>query len=84
MSTNRNKPNTIRFERVQVGNMEVFIEAGLPAGVINMISVDGPVAGDVIFSHPDFAGLQRRGLSFGLPSEHSCATLAKPRDHCRQ
>jgi 1-pyrroline-5-carboxylate dehydrogenase len=41
--------------------MEVFIEAGLPAGVINMISVDGPVAGDVIFSHPDFAGLHFTG-----------------------
>ncbi|CAM3631065.1 L-glutamate gamma-semialdehyde dehydrogenase [Mucilaginibacter galii] len=41
--------------------MEVFIEAGLPAGVINMISVDGPVAGDIIFSHPDFAGLHFTG-----------------------
>jgi 1-pyrroline-5-carboxylate dehydrogenase len=41
--------------------MEVFIEAGLPAGVINMISVDGPVAGDIIFSHRDFAGLHFTG-----------------------
>jgi 1-pyrroline-5-carboxylate dehydrogenase len=41
--------------------MEVFMEAGLPAGVINMISVDGPVAGDIIFSHPDFAGLHFTG-----------------------
>jgi 1-pyrroline-5-carboxylate dehydrogenase len=41
--------------------MEVFIEAGLPAGVINMISVDGPVAGDIIFSHPQFAGLHFTG-----------------------
>ncbi|UEG52567.1 L-glutamate gamma-semialdehyde dehydrogenase [Mucilaginibacter daejeonensis] len=41
--------------------MEVFIEAGLPAGVINMISVDGPVAGDIIFKHPDFAGLHFTG-----------------------
>ncbi|MEX2595343.1 MAG: L-glutamate gamma-semialdehyde dehydrogenase [Salibacteraceae bacterium] len=41
--------------------MEVFIEAGLPAGVINMITVDGPDAGDVIFKHKDFAGLHFTG-----------------------
>jgi 1-pyrroline-5-carboxylate dehydrogenase len=41
--------------------MQVFIEAGLPAGVINMISVDGPVSGDIIFSHPQFAGLHFTG-----------------------
>ncbi|MCX6213221.1 L-glutamate gamma-semialdehyde dehydrogenase [Spirosoma sp.] len=41
--------------------MEVLIEAGLPAGVINLIYVDGPVAGEVIFSHPDFAGIHFTG-----------------------
>ena len=41
--------------------MEVFKEAGLPDGVINMIYVDGPVAGEVIFSHRDFAGLHFTG-----------------------
>jgi len=41
--------------------MEVFKEAGLPDGVINMVYVDGPVAGDVIFNHPDFAGLHFTG-----------------------
>ncbi len=41
--------------------MEVFKEAGLPAGVINLIYVDGPKAGDVVFSHPDFAGLHFTG-----------------------
>lgn len=41
--------------------MEVFKEAGLPDGVINLIYVDGPVAGDVIFKHPDFAGLHFTG-----------------------
>ncbi|WP_345950898.1 L-glutamate gamma-semialdehyde dehydrogenase [Mucilaginibacter sp. PAMB04274] len=41
--------------------MQIFNEAGVPPGVINMISVDGPVAGDVIFSHPDFAGLHFTG-----------------------
>ncbi|MFT7155988.1 MAG: 1-pyrroline-5-carboxylate dehydrogenase, partial [Parvicella sp.] len=41
--------------------MELFREAGLPDGVINMISVDGPVVGDVVFSHRDFAGLHFTG-----------------------
>lgn len=41
--------------------MEVFKEAGLPDGVINLIYVNGPDAGDVVFSHPDFAGLHFTG-----------------------
>ncbi|MCL4105783.1 UNVERIFIED_CONTAM: hypothetical protein GTU68_028660 [Idotea baltica] len=41
--------------------MEIFREAGLPDGVINMILVDGPAAGDVVFNHKDFAGLHFTG-----------------------
>lgn len=41
--------------------MELFKEAGVPDGVINMITVDGPVAGDIIFNHRDFAGLHFTG-----------------------
>ena len=41
--------------------MEIFEEAGLPAGVINLVFVSGPVAGEVIFSHPDFTGLHFTG-----------------------
>jgi len=41
--------------------MEVFREAGLPDGVINLIYVDGPVAGDIIFKHADFAGIHFTG-----------------------
>ncbi|GAB4042653.1 L-glutamate gamma-semialdehyde dehydrogenase [Spirosoma jeollabukense] len=41
--------------------MEVLLEAGLPNGVINLIYVDGPVAGEVIFNHPDFAGIHFTG-----------------------
>jgi 1-pyrroline-5-carboxylate dehydrogenase len=41
--------------------MEVFKEAGLPAGVINMILVDGPEAGEVVFKHKEFAGLHFTG-----------------------
>lgn len=41
--------------------MEILIEAGLPAGVINLVYVDGPTAGNVIFEHPEFAGLHFTG-----------------------
>lgn len=41
--------------------MQVLQEAGLPNGVINLIYVDGPVAGGVVFNHPDFAGLHFTG-----------------------
>jgi len=41
--------------------MKIFIEAGLPAGVINLIYVSGPAAGKVIFEHPDFAGIHFTG-----------------------
>lgn len=41
--------------------MEVFIKAGLPPGVINLVYVSGPVAGEVIFKHPDFAGIHFTG-----------------------
>jgi 1-pyrroline-5-carboxylate dehydrogenase len=41
--------------------MEILIEAGLPAGVINLVYVSGPAAGEVIFKHPDFAGIHFTG-----------------------
>jgi 1-pyrroline-5-carboxylate dehydrogenase len=41
--------------------MEILMEAGLPAGVINLVFVSGPAAGEVIFSHPDFAGIHFTG-----------------------
>ncbi len=41
--------------------MEVFREAGVPDGVINLIYVDGPTAGQVIFKHSDFAGIHFTG-----------------------
>ncbi|PST81612.1 1-pyrroline-5-carboxylate dehydrogenase [Pedobacter yulinensis] len=41
--------------------MEIFREAGVPDGVINLIYVDGPEAGSVIFNHPDFAGIHFTG-----------------------
>ncbi|MEA3462078.1 MAG: L-glutamate gamma-semialdehyde dehydrogenase [Bacteroidota bacterium] len=41
--------------------MDAFVEAGVPAGVINLMFVSGPVAGNEIFSHPDFAGIHFTG-----------------------
>lgn len=41
--------------------MEIFKEAGVPDGVINLVYVSGPDAGDVIFKHPDFAGIHFTG-----------------------
>jgi 1-pyrroline-5-carboxylate dehydrogenase len=41
--------------------MQLFREAGLPDGVINLVYVSGPVAGDVIFNHRDFAGIHFTG-----------------------
>ncbi|MEZ4755969.1 MAG: L-glutamate gamma-semialdehyde dehydrogenase [Flavobacteriales bacterium] len=41
--------------------MDVFRAAGLPAGVINLVHVSGKDAGEVIFSHPDFAGIHFTG-----------------------
>lgn len=54
------KPNYTQVYSAQV-IMEVFKKAGLPDGVINLIYVDGPVAGDVVFKHPDFAALHFTG-----------------------
>ena len=41
--------------------MELFKEAGLPDGVINLVLIDGQVAGNVVFKHKDFAGLHFTG-----------------------
>ncbi len=41
--------------------MRILKEAGLPDGVINLVFVDGPVLGEVCFSHPDFAGIHFTG-----------------------
>ncbi len=41
--------------------MEIFEAAGLPDGVINLATVDGPTLGSVAFSHPEFAGLHFTG-----------------------
>lgn len=41
--------------------MEILEEAGLPPGVVNLVYVDGPTVGSVVFEHPDFAGIHFTG-----------------------
>lgn len=41
--------------------MQVLKEAGLPDGVINLVYVSGPDAGEVIFNHKDFGGIHFTG-----------------------
>ena len=41
--------------------MQIYREAGLPDGVINLIYADGPTVGKVVLAHPDFAGLHFTG-----------------------
>lgn len=41
--------------------MEVFKDAGLPDGVINLVYAFGPDVGEVVFNHPDFAGIHFTG-----------------------
>ena len=54
------KPANTQIYSAQV-LMELFKEAGVPDGVINLVYVDGPTAGDVMFKHPDFAGIHFTG-----------------------
>jgi 1-pyrroline-5-carboxylate dehydrogenase len=54
------KPSNTQVYSAQI-IVEVLKEAGLPDGVINMVLVSGPVAGDVIFSHRDFGGIHFTG-----------------------
>ena len=54
------KPSQTQIYSAQV-IMEIFKEAGLPDGVINLVYVSGPDAGEVIFNHRDFSGLHFTG-----------------------
>ncbi len=41
--------------------MRILKESGLPDGVINLVFIDGPTIGEVVFNHPDFAGIHFTG-----------------------
>ncbi|HHZ82319.1 MAG TPA: L-glutamate gamma-semialdehyde dehydrogenase [Flavobacteriales bacterium] len=54
------KPASTQVYSAQV-LMEIFREAGVPDGVINLITLSGSVVGDIVFKHPDFSGLHFTG-----------------------
>jgi len=54
------KPSNTQIYSAKV-IMDIFEEAGLPAGVINLIFVPGPTAGKILASHPDFVGIHYTG-----------------------
>lgn len=43
--------------------MQVFMEAGMPPGVINFLPANGAVAGGVVLAHPELAGVHFTGSS---------------------
>lgn len=54
------KPANTQIYSAQVF-LQILREAGLPDGVINLVYVSGPDAGEVIFNHRDFAGIHFTG-----------------------
>ena len=54
------KPSDKQIYSAQV-IMDILTEAGLPAGVINMVFADGKNTAEKILKHPDFAGLHFTG-----------------------
>lgn len=54
------KPSVAQIYSAQV-IMEVFKEAGLPDGVINMVLTDGAETAKICIEHPDFAGVHFTG-----------------------
>ena len=61
--------------------MRIMLEAGLPAGVINLVYVDGPTLGSVCFSHRDFGGVHFTG-STGV-FNHMWKTIGENMMHYR-
>ena len=54
------KPSNTQIYSAKV-IMDLYREAGLPDGVINLVYASGPVVGDVVLKHPEFAGLHFTG-----------------------
>jgi 1-pyrroline-5-carboxylate dehydrogenase len=54
------KPSKTAIYSAQV-IMEVFREAGLPDGVINLIFASGPIVAEEVTTHPEFAGFHFTG-----------------------
>ena len=61
--------------------MRILKEAGLPDGVINLIYVDGPVLGKIVFAHAAFAGLHFTGSTAAF--NHIYKTIGENIAHYR-
>lgn len=65
--------------------MDIFREAGIPDGVINLVFVSGPVAADVVLTNPDFGGIHFTGSTGVFQSvwkkigENICRYVSYPR-----
>ena len=58
---------------------QLFIEAGLPAGVINIVNGAGEITGATLSSHPDIDGLTFTGsVATGVAVMRACAEHIKP------
>ena len=58
---------------------EIFLAAGLPAGVVNVINGSGETAGAALSSHPDIDGLTFTGsVATGAAVMRACAEHIKP------
>ena len=57
------KPSLTQLYSAQV-IIDIFEEAGVPAGVINMIITDPAETADIVLKHPDFGGLHFTGSTF--------------------
>ncbi|MGI8665963.1 MAG: L-glutamate gamma-semialdehyde dehydrogenase [Jatrophihabitans sp.] len=54
------KPSNTQLLAAQL-TMRLLEAAGLPPGVINLLTGDGPVISEVVLSHPDLAGIHFTG-----------------------
>lgn len=54
------KPSRTQIYSAQV-LVEIFKEAGVPDGVINLVLVDGPTIANKVLNHPDFTGIHFTG-----------------------
>jgi 1-pyrroline-5-carboxylate dehydrogenase len=61
--------------------MRILKEAGLPDGVINLIYVDGPELGKIVFAHAAFAGLHFTGSTAAF--NHIYKTIGENIAHYR-
>jgi alpha-ketoglutaric semialdehyde dehydrogenase len=59
--------------------VQILIEAGLPAGVVNIVTGMGPDAGAPLVAHPDVAAISFTGSTdTGRLVSQACAPLFKP------